>query len=71
MALLKAVQAAFERIAPLRLAGSWDNPGVLLNVSDATPSQNKTVLLCIDLTSEVLDTKPADTGVIVACVSQL
>ncbi|KAF5385163.1 hypothetical protein D9615_000919 [Tricholomella constricta] len=45
--LLKAVCRAMERIAPLRLAGSWDNVGLLLE----SPVQNltkKRVLLTIE-----------------------
>lgn len=67
MALLKAVQTSFERIAPLALAGNWDNTGLLLS-PPALPStaSKRTVLLTIDLTLDVLSAAPSDTGVIVS-----
>ncbi|GLB43755.1 putative NIF3 (NGG1p interacting factor 3) [Lyophyllum shimeji] len=64
--ILKAVCRAMERIAPLRLAESWDNVGLLLE----SPVQNlakKRVLLTIDLTTSVLSEALAnDTSVIVS-----
>ncbi|KXS15983.1 NGG1p interacting factor 3 [Gonapodya prolifera JEL478] len=54
MALLRRVIRAFEQFAPLSLAESWDNVGVLLEApfsnADAT-----SVLLTIDLTTPVLE----------------
>ncbi|KAF8079324.1 NGG1p interacting factor 3 [Lyophyllum atratum] len=64
--ILKAVCRAMERIAPLRLAESWDNVGLLLE----SPVQNlakKRVLLTIDLTTAVLSEALAnDTSIIVS-----
>ena len=44
--------AAMESLAPTRLAGDWDNVGLLLGRRDAPI---KRVLLCIDLTQAVAD----------------
>lgn len=65
--LLRAVEAAFDRLAPRSLAGSWDNTGTLLKLQPTTGSS--TVVLTVDLTSAVLDALPPSTGVIVACQS--
>ncbi len=46
------VLAALERIAPLSLAASWDNVGVL--VQPLQPRPVRTLLLTIDLTEPVL-----------------
>ncbi len=43
---------AFERIAPLHLAESWDNVGLL--IGDERSAVRK-LLLCIDLTAEVVE----------------
>ena len=64
MSLLRAVQRAFERIAPTSLAAGWDNTGVLLESVGTAKSQRK-VVLCIDFTRAVLDALPPDTGVVV------
>ena len=68
MALIRAVQSAFSRIAPLSLAGSWDNVGTLLDTPELETSkaQRNAVLLTIDLTAAVLDKCPPDVTVIVA-----
>ncbi len=42
---------AMESIAPLQYAAEWDNVGLLVGRRDASISK---VLLCIDLTSAVL-----------------
>lgn len=52
--MIKRVQAAFEVFAPLRLAGSWDNVGVLLEAPIPDPSAHK-IFLTIDLTQKVLN----------------
>jgi dinuclear metal center YbgI/SA1388 family protein len=58
--LLKAVDA----IAPLRLAASWDNVGLLVGHLDADCTK---VLVCIDLTRSVLDeARAANVDAIVA-----
>ncbi|KAF7324088.1 hypothetical protein MKEN_00631200 [Mycena kentingensis (nom. inval.)] len=49
------VCAAMQRIAPLALAGSWDNVGLLLEAPAASPAANNRVLLTIDLTTAVCD----------------
>ncbi|KAJ8507707.1 hypothetical protein ONZ45_g9955 [Pleurotus djamor] len=57
-ALFKAVCRSMERIAPLRLAESWDNltaNRTLLLESPVVKPNRKTVLLTIDLTTEVLE----------------
>jgi len=46
------IARAMERIAPLSLAQSWDNVGLLVGDTSATC---KRILLCIDLTPSVLD----------------
>ncbi|KAF9458036.1 GTP cyclohydrolase 1 type 2/Nif3 [Collybia nuda] len=51
--VLKSVCRAMERIAPLRLAESWDNVGLLLE-SPVQRSATKRILLTIDLTTSVL-----------------
>jgi putative NIF3 family GTP cyclohydrolase 1 type 2 len=73
MALLRAVQRAFSKLAPLSLAEPWDNVGVLLEpVLEATPAGGRVniapnkVLLTIDLTPDVLRHRPEGTGVIVS-----
>lgn len=48
---LRTVLAAFESLAPLRAAGSWDNVGLLLEGTRPV----RRVGLCIDLTEPVLD----------------
>lgn len=48
---LAAVLTAFESLAPLRAAGSWDNVGLLLEGTRPV----RRVGLCIDLTEPVLD----------------
>ncbi|KAI9224176.1 NGG1 interacting factor 3-like protein [Blastocladiella britannica] len=67
MALLRRVVSAFDRIAPLRLAESWDNVGVLLEAPFPREGA-KGILLTIDLTPEVLSEALIldDVGVIVA-----
>ncbi|KAG6891626.1 hypothetical protein C0992_001311 [Termitomyces sp. T32_za158] len=68
--ILKAVCRAMERIAPLRLAESWDNVGLLLGPLTQSPVRNsakKRVLLTIDLTTAVLDEAIAsDASVIIS-----
>lgn len=64
--LLKAVSRAMERIAPLRLAESWDNVGLLLE-SPIHKQENKRVMLTIDFTPDVLsEALSAKTSVVVA-----
>ncbi|KAG9073521.1 hypothetical protein FS749_015050 [Ceratobasidium sp. UAMH 11750] len=51
----RAVARAFERgIAPLRLAESWDNVGLLIESPVIQPNRNK-ILLTIDLTTAVAE----------------
>lgn len=45
------LQLALEELAPLRLAGGWDNVGLLLEGTRAI----RTVGLCVDLTGPVAD----------------
>ncbi|PFH46055.1 hypothetical protein AMATHDRAFT_156630 [Amanita thiersii Skay4041] len=52
-----------ERIAPLRLAGSWDNVGLLLESPVA--NSRKDVMLTIDLTTEVLEETLASNAAVV------
>ncbi|KAJ7051628.1 NIF3-like protein-like protein [Mycena amicta] len=54
--LTKSVCSAMQRIAPIALAGSWDNVGLILEspVSNASATKNR-VLLTIDLTPAVCD----------------
>ncbi|KAJ7201216.1 NGG1p interacting factor 3 [Mycena rebaudengoi] len=55
-ALTKSICNAMQRIAPLRLAGSWDNVGLLLESPvQHPPSTSRRVLLTIDMTPAVLD----------------
>ncbi|KAG8785469.1 hypothetical protein FRC12_017538 [Ceratobasidium sp. 428] len=55
MAVAHAVARAFERgIAPLRLAESWDNVGLLIESPIIHPNRNR-VLLTIDLTTAVAE----------------
>ncbi|XP_078393115.1 NIF3-like protein 1, partial [Cetorhinus maximus] len=49
---LAGVVAVLERLAPLALAESWDNVGLL--VEPSPPLQVRTLLLTNDLTEEVL-----------------
>ncbi|KAF8640817.1 hypothetical protein AX17_000466 [Amanita inopinata Kibby_2008] len=64
--IVKAVCRAMERIAPLRLAGSWDNVGLLLESPVVNP-ERKDVMLTIDLTTEVMEETISSTaGVIVS-----
>ncbi|KAG5340517.1 hypothetical protein C0989_001327 [Termitomyces sp. Mn162] len=67
---LKSVCRAMERIAPLRLAESWDNVGLLLGRLTQSPVQKSIknrVLLTIDLTTAVLNEAIAkDASVIVS-----
>ncbi len=51
-AILEDLVHAMDRIAPLRLAEDWDNVGLLVGDAQAPL---KRVLLCIDLTIEVVD----------------
>ncbi|KAJ3808361.1 NGG1p interacting factor 3 [Lentinula aff. lateritia] len=53
-AFLKAVSAAMERIAPLRLAESFDNVGLLLE-TPLKQSKRHRVMLTIDLTTAVVE----------------
>lgn len=50
---LKEVLAVLEQLAPLSLAESWDNVGLLVEPSKARPV--KTVLLTNDLTDPVME----------------
>ncbi|KZO94069.1 NGG1p interacting factor 3 [Calocera viscosa TUFC12733] len=52
MSVIQQVARAMERIAPLSLAESWDNVGILLEAVKPLTSQR--VLLTIDLTPPVL-----------------
>ncbi|KAL1719715.1 NGG1p interacting factor 3 [Schizophyllum commune] len=52
--LVKAVQAAMQRIAPLRLAEKWDNVGLLLEAPFEKSRQRHRVMLTIDLTTPVM-----------------
>ncbi|KAF8635290.1 hypothetical protein AX15_000469 [Amanita polypyramis BW_CC] len=52
--IVKVVCRAMERIAPLRLAGAWDNVGLLLESPIVNPKRNG-IMLTIDLTSEVME----------------
>ncbi|KAH9468941.1 hypothetical protein MJO28_005308 [Puccinia striiformis f. sp. tritici] len=68
MSLIKAVQRAFSKMAPVSLAESWDNTGLLLESPVVRPLANK-VLLTIDLTPSVAEealAKDSNIGVIVA-----
>ncbi|KNZ59338.1 uncharacterized protein VP01_1755g5 [Puccinia sorghi] len=68
MSLIKAVQRAFSKMAPVSLAESWDNTGLLLESPVMRPLANK-VLLTIDLTPSVAEEalqKDSNIGVIVA-----
>ncbi|PLW09763.1 hypothetical protein PCANC_24028 [Puccinia coronata f. sp. avenae] len=68
MSLVKAVQRAFSKMAPVSLAESWDNTGLLLESTVTRPFANK-VLLTIDLTPSVAEEafqKDSNIGVIVA-----
>ncbi|KAF8824550.1 hypothetical protein HHX47_DHR8000169 [Lentinula edodes] len=53
-AFLKAVSAAMEKIAPLRLAESFDNVGLLLE-TPLKQSKRHRVMLTIDLTTAVVE----------------
>ncbi|KAJ6601663.1 NIF3-like protein-like protein [Mycena sp. CBHHK59/15] len=54
--LTKAVCHAMQRIAPLRLAASWDNVGLLLESPVQSQNANgRRVLLTIDITPAVFD----------------
>lgn len=50
---LKAVLEVLERLAPLSLAESWDNVGLLVEPGQQRPI--KTILLTNDLTADVMD----------------
>lgn len=50
---LKGVLEVLEQLAPLSLAESWDNVGLLVEPSDPRPI--KTILLTNDLTAAVMD----------------
>ncbi|RDB15727.1 Protein NIF3 [Hypsizygus marmoreus] len=64
--ILKSVCRAMERIAPLHLAESWDNVGLLLE-SPVQSLTRKHVLLTIDLTTSVLsEALGNDTSVIIS-----
>ncbi|KAJ3729098.1 NGG1p interacting factor 3 [Lentinula guzmanii] len=65
-AFLKAVSAAMERIAPLRLAESFDNVGLLLETPLKQIKRHR-VMLTIDLTTAVVDESiAAEASLIVA-----
>ncbi len=49
---VQALLKLLERLAPLKLARSWDNVGLLVNLVE--PKQIKTVLLTNDLTEPVM-----------------
>jgi len=49
---LKEVIAVLERLAPLRLQDEWDNSGLQVGFPDA---EIRSVLVCLDVTEEVLD----------------
>lgn len=68
MGLVRAVIRSFEhKIAPLRLAESWDNVGLLLESPKLRSNGASKVMLTIDLTPAVVEEALAnDTGVIVA-----
>ncbi|EJD40915.1 NGG1p interacting factor 3 [Auricularia subglabra TFB-10046 SS5] len=51
--IVKAALRCMERIAPLRLAGSWDNVGLIIEAP--YPSTSRRILLTIDLTPAVAD----------------
>ncbi|KZV98856.1 NGG1p interacting factor 3 [Exidia glandulosa HHB12029] len=53
MSLAKAALRCMERIAPLRLAGSWDNVGMMIEAP--YPKSTNKILLTIDLTTAVTD----------------
>ncbi|XP_027019091.2 NIF3-like protein 1 [Tachysurus fulvidraco] len=56
---LKTVLEALEQLAPLSLAESWDNVGLLVEPSKQRPI--KTILLTNDLTADVMDEAEATT----------
>ncbi|KAH8111862.1 GTP cyclohydrolase 1 type 2/Nif3 [Phellopilus nigrolimitatus] len=65
MSFVKSVCAAMQRIAPLRLAESWDNVGLLLEAP--VPNPGKKILLTIDLTPAVAhEAIAARAGVLIA-----
>ncbi|CAE6487976.1 unnamed protein product [Rhizoctonia solani] len=68
MGLVRAVIRSFDhKIAPLRLAESWDNVGLLLESPKLRSNGASKVMLTIDLTPAVVEEALAnDTGVIVA-----
>ncbi|CUA67510.1 Protein NIF3 homolog [Schizosaccharomyces pombe 972h-] [Rhizoctonia solani] len=68
MGLVRAVVRSFERgIAPLRLAESWDNVGLLLESPKYRPNGGTKVMLTIDLTPAVVEEALTNnTGVIVS-----
>lgn len=59
---IAAVTSAMHRIAPLSLAESWDNVGVLLEAPTPRPSA-RGVHLCIDLTTSVCEEALSDSNV--------
>ncbi|TRM61185.1 GTP cyclohydrolase 1 type 2/Nif3 [Schizophyllum amplum] len=65
--LVKAVQQAMQRIAPLRLAESWDNVGLLLEAPFEKSRQRHRVMLTIDLTTPVMhETLAHEASVLIA-----
>ncbi|EIW87399.1 NGG1p interacting factor 3 [Coniophora puteana RWD-64-598 SS2] len=65
--VVKAVSRAMERIAPLRLAESWDNVGLLIE-SPVPKAKAGRILLTIDITPAVVAEalRTGDTAVVVA-----
>lgn len=53
--LSRALCVAMENIAPLRLAGSWDNVGLLVDHAEDVAVAGATVLVTNDLTEKVVD----------------
>ena len=53
--ILKCFVSQFEtKIAPLSLAESWDNVGILIECPSAEQLQSLRIIACIDLTNEVI-----------------
>lgn len=53
--LSRAVCAAMDAIAPLRLAGSWDNVGLLVDHVEDVAVEGSKVMVTNDLTEKVVD----------------
>lgn len=51
--MMQRIAAAMERIAPLRLAESWDNVGLLVEAPWSPRASRPKVFLTNDLTHEV------------------